>query len=44
MKSQQANTKMVSVFWEPFSSSRFNDWWPLHYYLGVAYEMTGRRS
>ena len=25
-------------------SSRFNDWWPLHYYLGVAYEMTGRRS
>ena len=29
---------------EPFLSSRFNDWWPLHYYLGVAYEMTGRRS
>lgn len=29
---------------EPFLSSKFNDWWPLHYYLGVAYEMTGRRS
>lgn len=29
---------------EPFVSSRFNDWWPLHYYLGVAYEMTGERS
>jgi len=28
---------------EPFLSSRFNDWWPLHYYLGVAYEMTGMR-
>lgn len=27
---------------EPFLSSRFKDWWPLHYYLGVAYEMTGR--
>lgn len=29
---------------EPFVSSRFHDWWPLHYYLGVAYEMTGERS
>lgn len=29
---------------EPFLSSRFNDWWPLHYYLGVAYEMTDKRS
>lgn len=29
---------------EPFLSSRFNTWWPLHYYLGVAYEMTGRKS
>lgn len=29
---------------EPFASSRFHDWWPLHYYLGVAYEMTGERS
>lgn len=29
---------------EPFLTSRFNDWWPLHYYLGVAYEMTGRIS
>ena len=25
-------------------TDNFNDWWPLHYYLGVAYEMTGRRS
>ncbi len=29
---------------EPFLESRFNTWWPLHYYLGVAYEMTGRKS
>ncbi|MDO4544609.1 MAG: hypothetical protein Q4C25_00485 [Bacillota bacterium] len=29
---------------EPFLGSRFNDWWPLYYYLGVAYEMTGERS
>lgn len=29
---------------EPFLSSRFHDWWPLHYYVGVAYEMTGRRA
>lgn len=28
---------------EPFLSTRFNTWWPLYYYLGVAYEMTGRR-
>lgn len=28
---------------EPFLSSRFKDWWPLHYYLGVAYEIEGRR-
>lgn len=25
---------------EPFLGSRYKDWWPLHYYLGVAYEMT----
>ncbi len=29
---------------EPFLESRFNTWWPLHYYLGVAYEMTGKKS
>ena len=29
---------------EPFLKSRFNDWWPLYYYLGVAYEMTGSRK
>lgn len=29
---------------EPFLKSRFESWWPLHYYLGVAYEMTGRRG
>lgn len=29
---------------EPFLRSRFNDWWPLYYYLGVAYEMTGARA
>ena len=29
---------------EPFLSSRFKGWWPLHYYLGIAYEMTGRRD
>ena len=29
---------------EPFLSTRFSDWWPLYYYLGVAYEMTGKRS
>jgi len=27
---------------EPYKASRFNDWWPLWYYLGVAYERTGR--
>lgn len=29
---------------EPFLDSRFQSWWPLHYYLGVAYEMTGRKA
>ncbi len=29
---------------EPFVDSKFNDWWPLYYYLGVSYEMTGRRD
>jgi len=27
---------------EPYKDSRFNDWWPLWYYLGVAYARTGR--
>ncbi|MBQ8151844.1 MAG: hypothetical protein IJ070_03660, partial [Firmicutes bacterium] len=26
---------------EPYINSKFNDWWPLHYYLGVGYEMVG---
>ncbi|MCI9596716.1 MAG: hypothetical protein HFE75_05355 [Firmicutes bacterium] len=29
---------------EPFLNSQFNSWWPLYYYLGVAYEMTGNKS
>ena len=29
---------------ETFKESRFRDWWPLYYYLGVAYEMTGSRA
>ena len=27
---------------EPYLQSRFKDWWPLHYYLGLAYEETGQ--
>ena len=27
---------------EPFKDSKFSDWWPLWYYLGVAYARTGR--
>lgn len=27
---------------EPFLDSQFKTWWPLYYYLGIAYEMTGR--
>jgi len=27
---------------EPFSTGSYKTWWPLHYYLGVAYAMTGR--
>ena len=27
---------------EPYKDSRFNDWWPLWYYLGVAYSRTER--
>lgn len=29
---------------EPFLNSQFNTWWPLYYYLGIAYEMTGKKS
>ncbi|MCI8648021.1 MAG: hypothetical protein HFE76_14805 [Firmicutes bacterium] len=29
---------------EPFLHSQFNTWWPLYYYLGIAYEMTGKKS
>lgn len=29
---------------EAFLQSRFRTWWPLYYYLGVAYEMTGRKN
>jgi len=34
-------TKGLEIL-EPFKESRFNDWWSLWYYLGVAYERTGR--
>lgn len=26
---------------EPYTNSKFNDWWPLFYYLGIGYEMSG---
>lgn len=29
---------------EPYLMSRFKDWWPLHYYLGVAYMELGDRA
>ncbi len=29
---------------EPYLTSRFNTWWPLHYYLGVAYVRTGKKE
>lgn len=29
---------------EKFKTSRFKTWWPLFYYLGVAYEMTGKKE
>lgn len=25
----------------PYTKTKFNDWWPLYYYIGVGYEMTG---
>ncbi len=27
---------------EPYLEKKYKDWWPLHYYLGVAYRQTGR--
>jgi tetratricopeptide (TPR) repeat protein len=27
---------------EPFLERKYKDWWPLHYYLGVAYQQIGR--
>ena len=27
---------------EPFLNSDYKSWWPLHYYIGVGYERTGR--
>ncbi len=29
---------------EPFLETKFKGWWPLHYYLGVAYARTGSNS
>lgn len=29
---------------EPFVNSRFKTWWPLFYYMGIGYEMTGRKD
>ncbi|NLY70498.1 MAG: tetratricopeptide repeat protein, partial [Clostridiales bacterium] len=29
---------------EPFTNSRFHDWWPLSYYLGVAYCRTHKKD
>jgi tetratricopeptide (TPR) repeat protein len=29
---------------EPYLSTQFKDWWPLHYYLGIAYDRLGRRG
>ncbi|MEE0771987.1 MAG: hypothetical protein UIJ87_02275 [Anaerovoracaceae bacterium] len=28
---------------EHFATTRFEDWWPLHYYLGIGYEQEGSR-
>lgn len=33
----------VSIL-EPFKDSKFKDWWPLHYYLGVGYAGTDRQE
>lgn len=29
---------------EHFATTKFEDWWPLHYYLGVGYEQMGQRD
>jgi tetratricopeptide (TPR) repeat protein len=29
---------------EPYLKSKYNDWWPLYYYLGVAYISAGNRD
>ena len=29
---------------EPYLKTDFNDWWPLHYYLGLGYKDAGRTS
>ena len=29
---------------EHFATTKFEDWWPLHYYLGVGYEQQGQRD
>ena len=29
---------------EPFLKTNFKDWWPMSYYLGIAYEKTGDRK
>jgi tetratricopeptide (TPR) repeat protein len=34
-------TKGIDIL-EPYKESKFNDWWPLWYYLGVAYARTER--
>ena len=34
-------TKGLDIL-EPYKDSKFHDWWPLWYYLGVAYARTGR--
>ncbi len=29
---------------EHYATTKFEDWWPLHYYLGVGYEQLGQRD
>ncbi len=29
---------------EPFLDTQFKSWWPMHYYLGLAYKYTGRTA
>ena len=29
---------------EHYATTKFEDWWPLHYYLGVGYEQMGQRE